>query len=89
MLLGTGVYLLSPLYSTLTKTISDDTIIAASTWLLLAHLYMHDYHFITSVADRVTGSLSLAAAVGASLLLASRLQQPQAVVRCSSAGILQ
>lgn len=81
-LLLVGVYYLSPLYSTLTKAISDDTIVAASVWLLLAHLYLHDYFFVTSVADKLTGSLSLAAAVAASLLLASRLDHPNKVVRC-------
>jgi hypothetical protein len=80
-LLLLGVFFLSPLYSTLTKAISDDTIIAASVWLLLAHLYMHDYFFETSVADKLSGSLSLACAVAASLLLASRLAQPDKVVR--------
>ena len=86
-LLLTGVYFLSPLYSTLTRAISDDTIVAASTWLLLAHLYMHDYFFVTSVADKLAGSLSLAAAVAAAVLLASRLAQPEKVVRtaCSVA----
>ena len=79
-LLLLGVYFLSPLYSTLTKSISDDTIVAASVWLLLAHLYMHDYFFVTSVADKLSGSLSLAAAVAAALLLASRLRLPEQVV---------
>lgn len=78
-LLLTGVYLLSPLYSTLARAISDDTIVAASTWLLLAHLYMHDYHFAMSVAARLTGSLSIAAGTGAALLLASRLRHPDDV----------
>lgn len=80
-LLLTGVYLLSPLYGTLTASVSDDTIAAASAWLMLAHLFMHDYFFVTSVADKLSGSLSLAAAVAASLLLASRLSQPDKVVR--------
>lgn len=80
-LLLIGVYCLAPLYTTLSKAVSDDTIVAASFWLLLAHLYLHDYFFVTSVADKVAGSVSLAAAVAASLLLASRLARPDKVVR--------
>ena len=82
-LLLVGVFFLSPLYSNLTKAVSDDTIVAASTWLLLAHLYMHDYFFVKSVTDKVTGSLSLACGVAASVLLASRLARPDKVV-CSA-----
>ena len=81
VLLVLGVCFLSPLYSTLTRSISDDTIVAASTWLLIAHLYLHDYHLGSNVNVRLVGSLSLAAAVSASVLLASRLSDPQDVVR--------
>lgn len=81
VLLIAGVYFLSPLYSTLARAISGDTITAASTWLFLAHLYMHDYFFHISVADKLSGSLSMAAAVAGSLLLASRLGDPTKVVR--------
>lgn len=80
-LLIAGVYFLSPLYSTLARAISGDTITAAATWLFLAHLYMHDYFFHVSVADKLSGSLSMAAAVAGSLLLASRLGSPTKVVR--------
>jgi phosphatidylinositol glycan class C protein len=34
---------LSPVYATLTASISPDTIVASSAALLLAHLYLHDY----------------------------------------------
>jgi hypothetical protein len=51
---------------------------------MLLHLYMHDYFFKTSVADKLSGSLSLAAAVASSLLLASRLLHPNKVVRFTS-----
>jgi hypothetical protein len=80
VLLIAGVYLLSPLYSTLAKAISDDTVMATSIWLLLTHLYMHDYFFEKSVADKLSGSLAMAAAVAASVLLASRLGEPLKVV---------
>jgi phosphatidylinositol glycan class C protein len=38
-----GVYLLSPLMHTLTRTISEDSIIALTVCALLAHLALHDY----------------------------------------------
>jgi phosphatidylinositol glycan class C protein len=37
------VYLLSPLLRTLTKTISEDSVIAMTAGLLMLHLYLHDY----------------------------------------------
>lgn len=83
-LLIVGVYCLSPLYATLARAISGDTIAAASAWLLAVHLYIHDYFFKISVAYKLSGSLSMVAAVAASLLLASRLGSPEKVVRLSS-----
>ena len=80
-LLIVGVYCLSPLYATLARAISGDTVAAASAWLLIVHLYIHDYFFKISVAYKLSGSLSMVAAVAASLLLASRLGSPQKVVR--------
>lgn len=43
MLLDAGVYLLSPLLRTLTKTVSEDSVIAMTAGLLILHLYLHDY----------------------------------------------
>lgn len=74
-----GVYLLSPLLQTLTGTVSGDSVSAMVVASLLAHLYLHDYHFGRDVAHTLQGSLSLAAALFASVLLASRLDSPQAV----------
>ncbi|KAK9812775.1 hypothetical protein WJX72_003471 [[Myrmecia] bisecta] len=73
-LLTTGVYLMSPLLQTLTLSISSDTIVALSCCLLAIHLFFHDYNFVHGVTDSLTGSLSLGAAVFASVLIASRLQ---------------
>jgi hypothetical protein len=81
ILLIAGVYFLSPLYATLARAISGDTIVAATIWLLAVHLYMHDYFFKISVAYKLAGSLSMVAAVAASLLMASRLGSPKKVVR--------
>lgn len=43
VLLTGGVYLLSPLLHSLTRTISEDSIIAMTVGLLILHLYLHDY----------------------------------------------
>lgn len=80
---------MSPLYATLARAISGDTIAAASAWLLAVHLFIHDYFFKISVAYKLSGSLSMVAAVAASLLLASRLGSPQKVVRLRSLSILK
>lgn len=66
---------LSPLYLTLTASISDDTIVACTCALLVAHLYLHDYGSAGAAGQsRVTGSLSLACAVCASALMASQMR---------------
>jgi len=38
-----GVYLLAPMLRTLTKTVSEDSVIAMTAGLLIVHLYLHDY----------------------------------------------
>lgn len=43
LLLVCGVYLLSPLFQTLTGTISDDTIIFLVCFSLILHLFLHSY----------------------------------------------
>jgi phosphatidylinositol glycan class C protein len=74
--LAGGLYLLSPLLHTLTGTISGDTITACVAASLLAHLYLHDYSAGADVTQTIGGSLSLGAAMFASVLLASRLPTP-------------
>ncbi len=44
-LLVGGVYLLSPLIKTLAATVSADSIVALTSVLLLAHLFLHDYRW--------------------------------------------
>lgn len=70
-LLTGGVYLLSPLLRTLTKTVSEDSVIAMTAGLLILHLYLHDYNFVNSVTGKLTGAVSLSAAVFSSVLTAS------------------
>lgn len=72
-LLVAGTFLLSPLLQTLTRTISSDTIVATTAYATAAHLALHDYNFAASVTDKLSGSLSLAAGIFSSVLLASRL----------------
>lgn len=72
-LLTGGVFLLSPLYRSLMRTISEDSIIALTVMLLVVHLYLHDYNFVNTVTDKLIGAVSLGAAVFASVLIASGL----------------
>ncbi|KAK8945456.1 hypothetical protein KSP40_PGU000072 [Platanthera guangdongensis] len=74
-----GLYILAPVYHTLTRSISSDTIWALSVSLLLIHLFLHDY---SGSAIRPPGarnhptlsnSISLNASIVASVLVASRL----------------
>ena len=74
-----AVHCMVVLMQTLTRTISTDTIVATTAYLLLLHLYLHDYNFVNNVTDKLTGSVSLGAAVFASVLLASRLRSQEQV----------
>ncbi|GMH01396.1 hypothetical protein Nepgr_003235 [Nepenthes gracilis] len=75
----TGLYALSPIYHTLTRSISSDSIWALTVLLLLVHLFLHDY---TGCTVKVQGSrknptlrsnISLNTSIIASVLIASRL----------------
>lgn len=62
---------ISPVLRTLTKSFSDDTIYALTIWLFGVHLVFYDYTFVEIFW--FYGTLSLNAAIFASVLLASRL----------------
>ncbi|TPX57680.1 phosphatidylinositol N-acetylglucosaminyltransferase [Powellomyces hirtus] len=64
---------LTPVLQTLTKAISSDTIWALSAILFLANVAFHDYGSKHIVKVRFPDSLSINAAIFASVLLASRL----------------
>lgn len=66
---------------TLTHSISEDSVIFTVICSFLLHLFLHDYAFLFSLTDKLTGSTGLGAAVFASVLLASRLPHAQLVVR--------
>lgn len=71
---------LSPVYATLTESISTDTVIACTCALLIAHLYLHDYsHSAAHASGRLSGSLGLTCALCASVLMASQLDAWQQV----------
>ena len=68
---------MSPVFFTLTSSISTDSVISTAVILAFIHLYLHDYFFTTQVTDRLTGVLSFSAAVAACTLLASRMPSPE------------
>lgn len=74
-----GLYVLAPIYRTLTRTISSDSIWALTISLVIVHLFLHDY---TGPSVKAPGTLknpslisniSLNASIVASVLIASRL----------------
>ncbi|PQP95740.1 putative phosphatidylinositol N-acetylglucosaminyltransferase subunit C [Prunus yedoensis var. nudiflora] len=81
----TGLYLLAPIYQTLTRSISSDSIWAVTVSLLVLHLFLHDYFGSTirtlGAANNptLTSCISLNASVVASVFIASRLPSSQLV----------
>ncbi|KAH7518805.1 hypothetical protein FEM48_Zijuj09G0210000 [Ziziphus jujuba var. spinosa] len=75
----TGLYVLAPIYHTLTRSISSDSIWAVTVGLLLIHLFLHDYSGSTIKVPgalknpSLTSCISLNASVVASVFVASRL----------------
>ncbi|RVW15750.1 hypothetical protein VitviT2T_000102 [Vitis vinifera] len=75
----TGLYVLAPIYQTLTRSISSDSIWAVTVSLLILHLFLHDYSGSTIRAPgalknpNLTSCISLNASVVASVFIASRL----------------
>lgn len=74
-----GLFVLSPIYHTLTRSISSDSIWALTASLIILHLFLHDYSGPTTNAPRnleppnLISNISLNASIMASLLIASRL----------------
>lgn len=75
----TGLYILAPVYHTLTRSISSDSIWAVTVLLLLLHLFLHDYSGSTVRVPgalqnpTLTSCISLNASIVASVFIASRL----------------
>lgn len=66
-------YLLSPILHTLTDTVSTDTIFAWSVLMMIIHLIFFDYDVAAAIVSK---SLSINAAIFASVCLVSRLSSP-------------
>ncbi|KAK7258131.1 hypothetical protein RIF29_32606 [Crotalaria pallida] len=75
----TSLYVLAPIYQTLTRSISSDSIWAVTASLLMLHLFLHDYSESTVKAPgalknpALTSCISVNASVVASVFIASRL----------------
>ncbi|KAK8709726.1 hypothetical protein V6N13_060734 [Hibiscus sabdariffa] len=75
----TGLFVLAPIYQTLTRSISSDSIWAVTISLLLLHLFLHDYSGSTIRPSgalknpNLTSCISLNASIVASVFIASRL----------------
>ncbi|KAK2635019.1 hypothetical protein Ddye_029811 [Dipteronia dyeriana] len=75
----TGLSVLAPIYQTLTRSLSSDSIWAVTISLLMLHLFLHDYSGSTIKAPgalqnpTLTSCISLNASVVASVFVASRL----------------
>ncbi|EEF34250.1 phosphatidylinositol N-acetylglucosaminyltransferase subunit C isoform X1 [Ricinus communis] len=75
----TGLYMLAPLYQTLTRSISSDSIWAVAASLIILHLFLHDYSGSTIRASgalknpNLISCVSLNASIVASVFIASRL----------------
>lgn len=74
-----GLYVLAPVYHTLTRSISSDSIWALTVSLLVIHLFLHDYSGSTIRPPgalnnpNLASNISLNASIVASVLIASRL----------------
>ncbi|XP_072958357.1 phosphatidylinositol N-acetylglucosaminyltransferase subunit C [Typha angustifolia] len=74
-----GLYILAPVYHTLTRSISSDSIWVLTVSLLLVHLFLHDYSGCTIRPPgalnnpKLSSNISLNASIVASVLVASRL----------------
>ncbi|KAJ4891669.1 phosphatidylinositolglycan synthase family protein [Raphanus sativus] len=78
----TGLYILAPVYQTLTRSISSDSIWAVTVCLLLLHLFLHDYSgstirapgaLLKNNSPSLTSCVSVNASIVASVFVASRL----------------
>ncbi|KAJ1701997.1 hypothetical protein LUZ63_001776 [Rhynchospora breviuscula] len=74
-----GLYVLAPVYHTLTRSISSDSIWSLTVSLLVIHLFLHDYSGSTIRPPgalnnpKLASNISLNASIVASVLIASRL----------------
>lgn len=74
---------------TLTRTTSEDSVIALTILLLFIHLFFHDYGYLSTSTTKLTGAVSLSAAMIAAVLVASRLHDDHEAVRGFGVDVLQ
>ncbi|KAI4372241.1 hypothetical protein MLD38_010495 [Melastoma candidum] len=70
---ASGLYLLAPVYKTLTRSIRSDSIWAVAGGLLIVHLILHDYSQCFGRAPGMWICISLNSSIMASIFVASRL----------------
>lgn len=70
------LFILSPIFKSLTDSTSDDTIISLSIIFLIVHLFTHDYAFVNGYSIKFQYNISLNAVMAVSVLFASRLSTP-------------
>lgn len=88
-LVVTGVLLLlGPVFHTLTRSYSDDTIWALSILLGFIHVVCADYDYLNARSAAYTHNLSMNAAIVAVALLASRVANPVTAAAVIGVGIL-
>lgn len=74
-----GLAALTPLCQTMTATVSSDTAATCATLALALYAITYDYAFINLETKQLASSFSLGASMFASMLMASRLDDPRAV----------
>ncbi|CAM9141071.1 unnamed protein product [Discosporangium mesarthrocarpum] len=70
---------MTPVLRTLTVSYADDTVYALAVTLSFLHLAFYDYSYANTASRQFQGTLSLNAAIGAAVLLASRLESNELV----------
>ncbi|AYU83524.1 Phosphatidylinositol N-acetylglucosaminyltransferase [Leishmania donovani] len=76
--LVTMLALLSPIFSTLTVTYSDDTIVTLSILTMSLHVLLTDYSYLNAYTQRFDPNLSVNMAIYCVTLMASRISSPLA-----------
>lgn len=76
LLVGMILCLFSPVFRTLTVSYTDDTIWAMCITLLFPHLLFTDYNYLNGHTTKYEQTLAINAAIVASILLASRIEDP-------------
>jgi phosphatidylinositol glycan class C protein len=74
-----GLTALTPLCQTMTAAVSTDTATTCAVIALISYAITYDYAFVNLETKQLASSFSLAAAMFATMLMASRLEDPRAV----------